>query len=76
MKYWCYNDPIFNAHGTIIGNEVKVFSEEEIIATYFPYWYQSMCERFGKEEVDMKYTKEDCIGDWVVINWAWESKNV
>jgi hypothetical protein len=33
-----------------------------------------MCERFGKDVVDEKYAFEDCLDDWVVVNWAWEVK--
>lgn len=37
------------------------------------YWYNKMCQKFGKEHVDANYTKQDCIDDWVVVHWAWES---
>jgi hypothetical protein len=29
-----------------------------------------MCEQFGHETVDRDYCFEDCLADWVVINWA------
>jgi hypothetical protein len=35
-----------------------------------------MCKKFGKEEVDTKFTFEDCLDDWVIVNWAWEVKDV
>lgn len=52
-----------------------VFSEEDILAHYWGYWRNQM------EEIKEKYpdkdigelTKKNCIWDWVVINWAWES---
>jgi hypothetical protein len=34
-----------------------------------------MCGKFGKEEVDRKFSFEDCLDDWVIINWAWEVKD-
>jgi hypothetical protein len=33
-----------------------------------------MCDKFGKEYVDENYGPEDCIEDWVIVNWAMESK--
>jgi hypothetical protein len=32
-----------------------------------------MVSKFGKEAVDAGYCKDDCIDDWVIVNWAWES---
>ena len=26
----------------------------------------------GKEQVDRCYSFEDCLTDWVIVNWAWE----
>jgi hypothetical protein len=49
------------------------YSEEEILQMYWDYWYGKMCNKFGKDEVDSKYSKQDCIDDWVITNWAWES---
>jgi hypothetical protein len=70
MKYWCYGS--FNE----LGNPVVVtLSENEIITQYWSYWYNQMCNKFGTEYVNQNYTKHDCIDDWVVVNWAWESGN-
>jgi hypothetical protein len=33
-----------------------------------------MCKKFSKEVVDKNYCFEDCLEDWIVINWAWEVK--
>lgn len=30
-------------------------------------------EKIGKEYSD-RYTFEDCLEDWMVVNWAWEVK--
>ncbi len=71
MKYWCYS-----AFDTKTGDPVVVtISEDEIIAQYWSYWYNQMCNKLGVEYVNQNYTKQDCIDDWVVVNWAWEQKN-
>jgi hypothetical protein len=49
-------------------------SEDEILHHYWPHWYQKMCAKFGKEHVDENYGFHDCLDDWIVVNWAWESK--
>jgi len=67
-RYYCYNEMTDDG-----GNEVITLSEEEIKETYYPYWHGKMCEKFGKEKVDETYTFEDCLDDWIVVNWAWES---
>jgi hypothetical protein len=72
MKYYCYNtwktDPSVDSY-------VEVVSEEEILAEYYDRWYNAMVSKFGKEAVDAGYCKDDCIDDWVIVNWAWESKD-
>ena len=54
--------------------EPRLITEQEIRVEYWPYWYERMCKKFGKEEVDSKFTFEDCLDDWVIVNWAWEVK--
>ena len=74
MRYYCYNeyDPESpRSNGT--DGYVETLSEEEIRQRYWPYWYGKMCEKFGQEHVDANYCFEDCLYDWVVVNWAWES---
>jgi len=39
------------------------------------HWYGKMCEKFGQDHVDENYCFEDCLTDWTVVNWAWESTN-
>lgn len=74
MRYFCYNEPILDEQGNLIDNEVVVMSEEEIKKEYWDYWYEQMCYKYGKEHVDMNYNWNDCLDDWVVVNWTWESK--
>lgn len=49
-------------------------SEKEILEEYWEYWYNRMCHKFGKEVVDTTYSSVECIEDWVISNWAWESE--
>jgi hypothetical protein len=66
MRYWSYNEQAGS------GNIVVTMSEDEILDMYWAWWYNKMCAKFGREVVDSDYTKQDCIDDWVVVNWAWE----
>ena len=67
MKYYAYTYP------TPSGLDItRTLSEGQILVEYSPFWFEEMYRKFGKEYVDKHYTKEDCIMDWVVVNWAWE----
>jgi hypothetical protein len=68
MRYYCYNEFSNDENG-----EVVTVSEEEIKDNYFPYWYNKMCQKYGKEIVNEKYSFEDCLEDWITVHWAWES---
>lgn len=68
MKYYSFNE--FDGEK----GWVTTLSEQEILDTYWDYWYNSMCKKFGQEVVDRDYSKQDCIDDFVIINWAWESE--
>lgn len=70
MRFWTIYYPGENGE-----ERYETLSEVEIIATYWDYWYGKMCERFGKDHVDLNYCKQDCIDDWTVVNWAVESKD-
>lgn len=65
MRYYSYNEYAED------GGKIITVSEFEIKKTYWPYWYNRMCEKFGKEVVDREYSFEDCLADWIVVNWAW-----
>lgn len=69
MRYYCYNEPI----GDGSENEVITKSEEDIRNEYYPYWYERMVKKFGYQHVNENYSFEDCLDDWIIINWAWES---
>lgn len=72
MKYYSYND--YHTDPSV-DPYVATLSEEEVIAQYWPYWYGKMCEKFGKEHVDANYSVQECVNDWIIVNWAWESDN-
>lgn len=74
MKYWSFaeydpDSPLADSDGGYI----VTLSEEEILEQYYPYWSAAMIKKFGQEEFDKTYSKMDCIDNWVVVNWAWES---
>jgi hypothetical protein len=69
VKYYTYAEPDINDSTKRVYN---TYSEKEIVLEYWDYWYGEMCEKFGKEHVDEKYSKQECIDDWIVVNWAWE----
>lgn len=71
MRYYCYDE--FSDDDT---NLVITKSEEDIRSEYWPYWYGKMCDKFGKDVVDKNYSFEDCLEDWIVVNWAWEVNDV
>lgn len=70
MRKFAYNEPIFSEDGSIFGNRVIEFTEEQIRETYFPFWKAKMEKKYG---VDHFYINFDtCVEDWITVNWAWE----
>ena len=43
-----------------------VYTEKEILDTYWEYWCARMKE-IGKEDL---ISEKACIEDWIVVNWA------
>lgn len=75
MRYYSYNE--YDPDSPIAddgGGYVVTLSEDDIRRNYYPYWYKRMCEKYEQSYVDQNYSFEDCLSDWIVINWAWESK--
>jgi len=68
MRYYSYNEYVEDPDI----NSVVTVSEEDIRRDYYPWWYDKMCKKYGKNHVDATYSFEDCLEDWVVVNWAWE----
>ena len=50
---------------------VVTVSEDDIRKEYYPWWYEKMCKKYGKEEVDKNWSFEDCLEDWITTNYAW-----
>lgn len=66
MKVYQYVEP------DIDGNEITVtMNEDQIMQEYWAYWVDRMIE-VGKED---EISRENCISDWIVVNWAWELKD-
>ena len=75
MRYYSYNE--FDPESSMAddsGGYVVTWSGEDILLNYYPYWYERMCKKLGKEYVDQNYGFEDCLEDWITVNWARESK--
>lgn len=62
----------FNEYSEETSNLVVEMTEEEIIKDYWPVWSKKMEQKFGPGHELI--TKENCIEDWVIVNWAWEVK--
>ena len=69
MRYYCYNELVEDGEDPVV-----TVSEDDIRKNYYPHWYERMCKKYSKDHVDATYSFEDCLDDWVVVNWAWESK--
>jgi len=67
LRYFTYNEQSADEEPILVTK-----SEKEILDEYWDWWYDKMCEKFGKEHVDANYSSKDCIDDWIVVNWAWE----
>jgi hypothetical protein len=74
MKYFVYNEPIYNESFDIIDNVLKKYSEEEILNEYWDYWENKMISKYGENHPLI--TKQNCIEDWIVTNWAWEVEEI
>ena len=60
-RYWTITFP--GEHGQTV---VETWSEEQILKSYYAYWFHKMCEANKHEEI----SEENCIRDWVVTHWA------
>lgn len=64
---------MFADNGAVVGNHVITKSEDEIRREYYPYWRDCMINKYGAEAVARDWSFEDCLEDWVVVNWAWSA---
>ena len=70
MRYYSFNEP-----GDKGNDVVQTMSEDEIREEYYPYWKERMIKKYGEEEFKKTWSFEECLEDWVVVNWAWEVKD-
>ena len=65
MRKWKWEEP---ADESATSSVTIVVTEEEIIRDYYPWWKAKM-ESLGRHD---KISHENCIEDFVIINWAEE----
>ena len=68
----CVN-PIHRVGNYCFGNLDTIYirmTELEIIQSYWCWWSREVFNR--RPDNSLKITPEDCILDWVAINWAYE----
>lgn len=72
MKIYIYND--IGEMGRSVGTQSEI-SEKEIIEIYFGLWKDMIAKKKIEDpSFPCEETEENCIKDWVAVNWAWEKK--
>lgn len=64
MKYWTIVFP-----GECGQHVQETWTEEQILKSYYSYWFHKMCE-VNKHDL---ISNERCIEDWVTVHWAMET---
>lgn len=64
MKYWTIVFP-----GEFGQHVQETWSEDQIIKSYYTYWYGKMVQANKHELI----SRELCIDDWCTIHWAMET---
>jgi len=72
MRYWTIVTPADTKSCTPI---YETLSETEILEQYWDYWSSRMIAKYGEDEFHRTWSKQDCIDDWCIIHWAWESND-
>jgi hypothetical protein len=72
-RVWLVNDPHFDENGRLIDMPPTEYTEAQILEEYWEYWKGRMEQKYGSDYEEI--TPENCIDDWVVVNWAWEKPN-
>lgn len=62
-QLWAYDEPARDG-----SNRHVVMSEAEILETYKVYWIEQMT-KINKQSL---ITDENCIDDWIIVNWAYK----
>ena len=72
MRYFSYQEPVWDEFDEIVGDRIVTMSEDDIRVQYFPRWEAAMIEKFGRDVYEQTYSFQDCIDDWIVDYWASE----
>jgi len=64
MKYYTIAYP-----GEFGQHVQETFSEDQIIKSYYSYWFMKMCQANKNGLI----SRERCIDDWIVVHWAVET---
>jgi hypothetical protein len=56
-----------NAYRVYDQDGESIYTEEEILKEYWEYWSMRMIQHGGLSPL---ITPENCIDDWIVVNWA------
>ena len=73
MKTYYYDEPILHGDALVGIDEIEI-TEEQILEVYWDFWKAQMIKKYGEDH--FLITKENCIDDYVVVNWAREKKDV
>ena len=73
MKYYTWIEPNFDESENYLGAITMVWSEEQILESYWPWWHKAMIAKYG--EGHELITEDNCIQDFVVCHWAVEVKD-
>jgi len=65
MRYWSYSEPDMDVSVTL--------SENAILTSYFPIWYELMAKAGKDIPADARITERMCIDDWTTVHWAYET---
>jgi len=71
MRYWTIVTPDNDEASTPI---YETLSEDDILEQYWDYWSSKMIAKYGEETFFKNWSTQDCIDDWTILHWAWESK--
>lgn len=69
IKYYTFVEPKSKDDMSPI---YHTLSENDILEKHWDYFTEKL-RKLGLDETN--YNKFDCIDDWVVTHWAWESTN-
>jgi hypothetical protein len=76
MKHYSYNICSFRPDGSVYDENVKTLSEADILREHWGWWKEKMIIKYGKEHFEANFSEKDCIEDWAVVNWAWETNEI